>query len=140
MRASHESGSAPEHDRTGVRASDADRETSANRLRAAASEGRLSPDELEQRLQAAYCAKTHEELEWLVCDLPGDPEPTQPRRLWELVPSRAKIAVALAAVVVMALLLIAGAAGVGLGRSGGSSSVAAPQQAQAPAQPKTPPP
>jgi hypothetical protein len=55
----------PEH-----RASDAEREAVADRLRAAAGDGRLDPDELEERLAAAYAARTTGELVPLTADLP----------------------------------------------------------------------
>jgi hypothetical protein len=43
---------------TALRASDADREAVAERLRQAAIEGRLDADELEQRLHVAFRART----------------------------------------------------------------------------------
>ena len=54
-----------------IRASDAEREAVAARLRRAAGEGRLEPDELEERLGAAFAARTRDELVPLVADLPG---------------------------------------------------------------------
>lgn len=54
-----------------MRASDADRERVAARLREAATEGRLSTDELEQRLGAAFAARTYGQLEAVLNDLPG---------------------------------------------------------------------
>ncbi len=54
-----------------MRASDVDREHVAERLRTAAGDGRLDFDELDERLGAAYRAKTYAELEPLVADLPG---------------------------------------------------------------------
>jgi hypothetical protein len=56
--------------RSTLRASDADRERIAERLRNAASEGRLLAEELEQRLDAAFSARTYGELDPLVADLP----------------------------------------------------------------------
>jgi hypothetical protein len=56
-------------DRT-LRASDADRERVAEQLRQAAGDGRLSLDELHDRLDALYAAKTYAELEPVVADLP----------------------------------------------------------------------
>ena len=58
---------------TALRASDADREAIAERLRAAAVEGRLDPDELEDRLETAFRARTYGELDRLVADLPAVP-------------------------------------------------------------------
>jgi hypothetical protein len=55
-----------------LRASDADREQIAERLRKAAAEGRLLSEELEQRIGAAFVARTYGELDALVDDLPDD--------------------------------------------------------------------
>jgi Domain of unknown function (DUF1707) len=54
-----------------LRASDADREAVTDRLRQAAGEGRLEPEELEERVEAALRARTYGELSPLVADLPG---------------------------------------------------------------------
>jgi Domain of unknown function (DUF1707) len=54
-----------------MRASDADREQVADRLRHATAEGRLLAEELEQRLGAALGARTYGELDALVADLPA---------------------------------------------------------------------
>jgi hypothetical protein len=54
-----------------LRASDADRDAVADRLHQAAVEGRLEPDELEERLHRALRARTYGELRGLVADLPG---------------------------------------------------------------------
>jgi hypothetical protein len=63
-----------------VRASDADRERVAERLRAAAGDGQLSIDELDERLNEAYAARTRAELEPLTADLQrhGAAEPLAP--------------------------------------------------------------
>lgn len=61
---------------TGLRAADRDREAVAEQLRDAAGDGRLDFDELDQRLGAAYAAKTHAELEPLVVDLAA-PKPAR---------------------------------------------------------------
>ncbi|MDF6020792.1 DUF1707 domain-containing protein [Streptomyces sp. JH34] len=53
-----------------MRASDAERERVAETLREAVAEGRLEMDEFEQRLDAAFKARTHGELVPLVRDLP----------------------------------------------------------------------
>ncbi|MEU8827277.1 DUF1707 domain-containing protein [Streptomyces sp. NPDC048636] len=53
-----------------MRASDAERERVAEALREAVAEGRLDMDEFEERLDAAYTARTHAQLEPLVRDLP----------------------------------------------------------------------
>jgi hypothetical protein len=52
-----------------LRASDADREHHAEVLRRAAGEGRLTMDELEDRLNTVYESRTHRELERLVADV-----------------------------------------------------------------------
>jgi hypothetical protein len=52
-----------------LRASDADREHHAELLRRAAGEGRLTMDELEERLNTVYETRTHRELERLVADV-----------------------------------------------------------------------
>ena len=54
-----------------VRASDAERERTAGRLRRAATEGRLSVEELDERSARAYAARTRGELAELLADLPG---------------------------------------------------------------------
>ena len=53
-----------------LRASDADRERTAEVLRHAAGEGRLTVDELTDRLDAAFAARTRGELEVLTADVP----------------------------------------------------------------------
>lgn len=53
-----------------MRASDGDREKIVGRLRDAHVEGRLSADEFEDRLNAAYSAQTYGELEPLIRDIP----------------------------------------------------------------------
>lgn len=54
-----------------VRASDADRDATVERLRRALSQGRLSLDEFDERAAAAYAATTHGDLTALIRDLPG---------------------------------------------------------------------
>jgi hypothetical protein len=49
--------------RATLRASDADREQVAERLRHAAGEGRILAEELEERLEAVFSARTYGELE-----------------------------------------------------------------------------
>lgn len=58
-----------------LRASDADRDAIADRLRQAAVEGRLEPHELEERLHTALRARTYGELDRLVGDLPRRARP-----------------------------------------------------------------
>jgi hypothetical protein len=52
-----------------LRASDADREHTAELLRRAAGEGRLDVDELEERLSTVYATRTQAELDALVADV-----------------------------------------------------------------------
>ncbi len=113
-----------------TRASDGDREQTAGCLRRAASEGRLSLDELEQRLEATFTARTYGELDWLACDLPRGREQHPSRRLQGRLQRRRKIALAAALLVV--LILIAGAAAVGYGRSSAAAAyqLAAPRTGQ----------
>lgn len=53
-----------------LRASHEDRERVAEALRVAAGDGRLTMDELEERLEVALSARTYSELESLLTDLP----------------------------------------------------------------------
>lgn len=61
-----------------MRASDAEREAVTARLRDHYAEGRLTNDELDERVSAALSAKTFGELRTLTTDLPG-PAPVPPR-------------------------------------------------------------
>src|ERR1700757_2467873 len=67
-----------------LRASDADRERVADTLREAAGDGRLTMDELDERLDAVYAAKTYAELVPITRDLPDTgsaphvPAPSRP--------------------------------------------------------------
>jgi len=56
-----------------LRASDADREAMADRLRRHHTDGRIDADEFQERLDRCYAAKTVGELTELTHDLPGDP-------------------------------------------------------------------
>lgn len=58
-------------ERPETRASDAERERVAERLREAVAEGRLDMEEFDERLEAALKARTHGELTPLVRDLPA---------------------------------------------------------------------
>jgi hypothetical protein len=55
-----------------LRASDTDRERVAEVLRDAAGHGRISMDELDERLEAVYAARTYGELVPITRDLPAD--------------------------------------------------------------------
>ena len=86
-----------------LRASDADREQVAERLRKATAEGRLTTDELDERLGVALSARTYRELDVLVADLPA-----KRRRPSSAVRVRPGLAVAtgLATVAVLALVAL----------------------------------
>lgn len=54
-----------------IRASDADRELTVERLREAHAEGRLTAEEFSERVDEAYAARTHGDLAPLTRDLPS---------------------------------------------------------------------
>lgn len=97
-----------------LRASDAEREAVAERLRAAAISGHLTMDEADQRQTVAYAAVTRADLAPLTTDRPPDPAPpdqqqaTRPARgrgpLTEA--ARRRLAVHAAIVGVLAVLLV----------------------------------
>ena len=58
-------------DRSRMRISDADRHRVAELLRTAAGDGRLDLDELDERLDATWAAKTYADLVPITADLPG---------------------------------------------------------------------
>ena len=88
---------------TELLASDADRERAAERLQAAAGDGRLTPAELEERLEIAFSARTDAELEPLVADLPMPARTAQPHARWDSDHIRAYIGVCSMLVVIWAL-------------------------------------
>ena len=59
------------NEKSGLRASDADRDAAAAVVNNALAEGRLTADEHSERLDAIYAAKTQSELVPLLADLPG---------------------------------------------------------------------
>ncbi|WP_328617164.1 DUF1707 domain-containing protein [Amycolatopsis sp. NBC_00355] len=59
---------------SGVRCSDAEREQTRARLHAAAGEGRLSMDEVDERMTRLYAVKFRHDLDALTADLP-EPSP-----------------------------------------------------------------
>ena len=65
--------------RSRLRVSDADRHQVAELLRVAAGEGRLDIEELEERLEAAYAAKTYGDLVPITADLPAGGRTPAPR-------------------------------------------------------------
>jgi hypothetical protein len=95
--------------RATLKASDADREQIAERLRKATAEGRLLAEELEQRLGAAFSARTYGELDAVVSDLPGERLDRHRRpqlRSWVAPAVGLAIAIPLALVVIAAVLFI----------------------------------
>lgn len=90
-----------------IRAADADREGTAERLRKSHAEGRLDMDEFQGRLERCYEAKTLGELGELVRDLPRQDEPDVRPSLrwfgpWRLVPL---------APILLALIVVSAATG-----------------------------
>ena len=71
------------HDPAQLRVSDDDRHKVAEILRQAAGDGRIDFDELDERLEATYAAKTYADLVPITVDLPShEPSnPPVPRRL-----------------------------------------------------------
>jgi Domain of unknown function (DUF1707) len=96
--------------RSALRASDSDRERAAERLRHAAGEGRLLASELEDRLGAAFSARTYGELDALIADLPAPVERRRPRvvPLWAQGAFAVAIVLAALAVIAVVALVVAG--------------------------------
>jgi Domain of unknown function (DUF1707) len=68
-----------QHARLAVRASDAEREQTVALLQRGFADGRLALAELEERVGAAYAARTRVELRGLTADLPAaEPQPPRP--------------------------------------------------------------
>ena len=61
-----------------LRASDAERERVAEALRRHHVDGRIDTDELQERLERCYAARTGGELAALLADLPGEAPPRRP--------------------------------------------------------------
>jgi hypothetical protein len=76
----------PAHDRSQLRISDADRNKVADLLREAAGEGRIDLDELEERLEATYAAKTYADLVPITHDLPAHPGDQTPQVVRQTAP------------------------------------------------------
>jgi hypothetical protein len=62
-----------------IRASDADRDATVQRLQVAFSEGRLTDGEFDDRMRTALAARTHADLAKLLADLPATTAPVAPR-------------------------------------------------------------
>ena len=94
----------------GIRVSDADRERVTARLRDHFAEGRLTREELDERVTAALNAKTVGDLRGLVADLPGDaPVAPAPPGGPVLVRRRPRI-LPLVALILLAAVLVPGGA------------------------------
>jgi Domain of unknown function (DUF1707) len=71
----------PAPDAPALRVSDADRDSTAAQLRAHYEAGRVTSEELDERTDAAFRARTAPELRALLSDLPLPSSPATPRRL-----------------------------------------------------------
>lgn len=89
--------------RTLLRASDADRDAVAERLRTAAAEGRLDTDELDERLGIALSARTYGELDRVLVDLPSN-VPARRRRAQVIPVAQSAFAVALPILTTLAVV------------------------------------
>ena len=72
-----------------LRASDSDRESVAERLRRHHGDGRLDTEELQERIERCYQAKTVGELDQLLADLPPEQNAVKRgdwRRTWLIAP------------------------------------------------------
>jgi hypothetical protein len=101
-----------------VRISDADRERATGRLRDHFAEGRLTPEELDERVTAALNARTAGDLRRVMADLP-EPSPV-PGQGWPLPPAaapqpglgrRSPVLLPLVTLALLAVLLIPGGGG-----------------------------
>jgi hypothetical protein len=94
--------------RNRLRASDADREDIAERLRHAAAEGRLLAEELEERLGKTFKARTYGELDAVVADLPANRVTRRPPMPLARPALVVAIALAALAIIAFAILVITG--------------------------------
>ncbi|MGN6871597.1 MAG: DUF1707 SHOCT-like domain-containing protein [Solirubrobacteraceae bacterium] len=65
-----------------LRAADADRDAVAAALREQHLAGRIDTDELQERIERCYAARTYAELDALLADLPGEEPGASARRGW----------------------------------------------------------
>jgi hypothetical protein len=91
--------------RATLKASDVDREQIAERLRKATAEGRLLAEELEERLEATFTARTYGELDAVVADLPGTPVRRRERARSPVLTPVHVIALFLLAPIIVSLML-----------------------------------
>ena len=94
--------------RSSLRASDADREYVAERLRNAAAEGRILSEELEHRLESTFAARTYGELNAVTADLPRE----SPAGGGSRIPVRLRPATIVALVVLFPMALAIAAAAI----------------------------
>jgi DUF1707 SHOCT-like domain len=94
-----------------LRASDDDRERVVRALGDHAAAGRLSPEELDERVDAAYAARTQPELDALLADLPAAPGPPAPDPERELARRRLAHHAGAAVIAIVACIGIWAAAG-----------------------------
>src|SRR5947209_17069910 len=97
--------------RSGLRASDLDRELVAEHLRDASVEGRLQAHELEERLGAAFAARTFRQLQAVTADLPASRSTdARPMPIWVRASLGVAGAVGLLAAASAAAVIFAGVA------------------------------
>ncbi|HEY2007067.1 MAG TPA: DUF1707 domain-containing protein [Solirubrobacteraceae bacterium] len=102
--------------RADLRASDAEREHVASLLRHAATEGRLAPEELDERMGAALSARTYGELDAVLFDLPASAH--LPERRSRSIARRPVMALAAATAIVMVVVFAIVSALIGSGHAG----------------------
>jgi hypothetical protein len=73
-----------------IRVSDADREHVTDRLREHFAQGRLSSEELDERITATLSAKTYGDLRRVMADLP-EPGLVAPQPSWQMAAARPRI-------------------------------------------------
>jgi Domain of unknown function (DUF1707) len=86
-----------------LRAADADRDTVAEALREQHLAGRLDTDELQERIERCYAAKTYADLDTLLEDLPGEDRSARERTTRWHVPRMALFPVLPLLIVALAL-------------------------------------
>jgi hypothetical protein len=95
--------------RADLRASDAEREHVATLLRHAATEGRLQPDELDERMGATLSARTYGELDAVLSDLPVSARLPERRRPHSMARRPTVALVAITAVIIAVAFAIVSA-------------------------------
>jgi Domain of unknown function (DUF1707)/Domain of unknown function (DUF4190) len=98
-----------------LRASDADREATIERLRVAGMEGRLDSEELEQRIETAYASRWCSELEALTLDVTPPPARIDRAKPVFVRPKQRVNALAVASVVVSLFWIVGSIAAVIMG-------------------------